>query len=105
MVYSEKEELTGVQGASALLECYPNFLGHAFYCDAVMEPAVQDRLLCGGVDAFDCVAVMEPRLQDCCLCGGGVASVLYVRHFLDEIEPRHARQQRRRILRAAENQT
>jgi hypothetical protein len=49
--------------ASALLECFLNSFA----------------------DAFACGAVMEPRLQDRVLCRGGMARVLYVRHFSDEI--------------------
>jgi len=61
--------------------------GDAFDCDAVMESSVQDRLLCGGIAAFDCDAVMGSRFQDRLLYGGGVARVLYLRHFGDEIAP------------------
>ncbi|HEY2533622.1 MAG TPA: hypothetical protein VGJ20_37795 [Xanthobacteraceae bacterium] len=50
--------------ASGLLECFINCF----------------------VDAFDCDALMESHLQDRLLRGGGVARVLYVSHFSDEIE-------------------
>lgn len=52
-----------------------------------MEPRVQNRLLCGGIDAFDRDAVVESRVQDRLLCGGDVARVLHLRHFGDEIAP------------------